>query len=386
MSGLLGASALNQVSALTAFINRYKSPNLLDPSKALLNTKPDTTTGASPDSTVLQNGYNTLGYVSNSGSNTYVLSLPGASSTLYVRFAMYLPSGYSTNITPSYSNGVFTVSVGPGYVGFRPFVDGSYTNFANSDLMLSSNWTGIHEPFGLEIATSNLSSSLLKAINPLYGKKIAWFGDSITDANNKTWAYQIPIDNSMTSTNYAVSGSSISYIPASVGTTTTETNCITKAIETYAANLVGYDYIIFSGGYNDGARGSTYTNGTLTAANDFTGALSLDTFYGALEHCCRTLLKTCLGSKVGFIITPNNPDNTSFRDNKYPAIKATLEKYSIPYIDLYKAGGLTPGIPEVNQGYFKDDNADGVSDKTHPTQTAYTTYLNDKVTRWLRNL
>lgn len=382
----------------TNFVTHFVSDNLLNPGVVLLQTRPLTTVGSTPDQTEIQTGFNTCGYVVNNGSNSYALHLNGADSSLYVRAFVYTGAGYQTNIAPTYSSGgVFNFTVAGGYIGFRIVTGSTFTDFENSDLMIASNWTGVHEKYGLETNTvqkltlppiegTDVEASIIKLFNPLYEKKIAWFGDSLTDAINKTWAYHVPLDNRMTTTNYAVSGSAISYIPLSYGTATTPTNCITKAIETYASSLIGTDYIIFSGGFNDGARGSGYPNGALTAINDFTGALDFYTFYGALEQCCRMLLKTCLGSKVGFIITPNNPVNTGFRDNKYPAIKATLEKYSIPYIDLYKMGGLTPGIPEVNNTYFKDDDADGVADKTHPKETGYTTYLNDKVTAWLKTL
>lgn len=217
-----------------------------------------------------------------------------------------------------------------------------------------------------------------KLINKLYGKSIVWFGDSITDSVNKGWAVKIPERNNMLSTNLAKSGSTISY-RQKIDETTTANNCISKSIEDNISSYVGKDYVILSGGINDAFGGSLYTLGTLSS--DYTTAITdkEETILGALENAIRLVYKNCLGSKIGYILTPCMPTATK-QDLVFEGIITLLKKYSIPYLDLRYVSGLCAGIDEVNTAYFQ------TGDRTHPTEDGYIKYLNDKVENFLLSL
>lgn len=392
---------------LKTLATHFKSNNLLDFTKIDYD-KTYKGAGSSYDDIEDANWADLTPYIQidNTEKTKYAFNLIGIdqSNLGNVRLALYVGGKFETAVGLSYENGVCTADIASGYKGFRVRVPNNTVNYEKSDIMLYSMWTGTHEPYGVEYNKINKPyigesveeisnyygiENLVKFIqintNPLYNKKIAWFGDSLSDYANFSWSYLVPKRNDMISTSFAVSGSTISYIPDTYGYETNDKNSICFAIETHISEVKDNDYIIFSGGYNDGARGSGYPDGAITDINDFTGELDKKTFAGALEQCCRKTLSNCLGKKIGFIIACFNADNKKFYTNKYPIIIEVLGKYGIPYLDLCKQGGLNGCIDEINNGgYFKSTN--GVGDRTHPTEKGYTLYLINKVESWLRTL
>jgi len=101
-----------------------------------------------------------------------------------------------------------------------------------------------------------------------------------------------------------------------------------------------YDYVIMQGGVNDALVNTPL--GELSSTYD--SLLDTDTFYGGLEAYIRYVIGKWENAKIGYIInyyTPNYSEKGnvySYEHYKeyYDAIKKTLLKYNIPFLDLFE--------------------------------------------------
>ena len=224
----------------------------------------------------------------------------------------------------------------------------------------------------------------LNLLNPLYGKKVAFFGDSIT-ASPDSWAGVNGImgRNNMTGSNNAVGGSTFS--SGSDGSNTWESNNINLRLKARYSDNADVDYVIIQGSTNDAFKGRPL--GTMLDETDFSTECDMLTFAGAFEDAIRFTVSNWHGKKIGFIATFKIPRNKKF--NTYiDMAKQICKKYSVPVLDLWNESGLCAGIQSINDAYFLIDNDYSTehSGGTHPNKDGYDKYLIPKVEAWMKTL
>jgi lysophospholipase L1-like esterase len=64
---------------------------------------------------------------------------------------------------------------------------------------------------------------------------------------------------------------------------------------------------------------------------------------------------------------------------KWDNARAICEKWSVPYLDLRNMSGLTAGLSDINQMFFK--NGDGV----HPNEAGYKVIV-PRIEAWMKTL
>lgn len=215
----------------------------------------------------------------------------------------------------------------------------------------------------------------LKDVNPLFGKKLCCDGDSImygAGNNGNSFADIIAAKNGMTLNKIAVSGATIR-----TGTTYDDENnrhWISESIGTMDSDG---DYYIFDGWVNDV---NSQTNlGTVSWGYE----PSLDTtiFCEAFEQCCKTLVETYKGKKVGYVFVhrlwqPTDELVNSFIDKMIEILK----KWGIPYINLMEEVPPLNLITDLKNTYT--NNGDG----WHPNEDGYMKYYVPKIEAWLKTL
>ncbi|MFJ7855311.1 GDSL-type esterase/lipase family protein [Peribacillus frigoritolerans] len=203
----------------------------------------------------------------------------------------------------------------------------------------------------------------------LTGKIVSFNGDSISAGAGFPGGYgKIIADrNGMVYENKSVSGATITAEQYN------DTNPRHWVSRTVANMRTDADYIILEGGVNDSSLAVPI--GTVTA--DYTSALVDTTFCGAFESMLKQAILRFQGRKIGFVIT--HKMNTTFI-NYYPLMIEMLNKWGIPYCDLYKNCPSLNYISELKTAYTKD--ADG----WHPNELGYKKYYCDKIEAWMKTL
>lgn len=215
--------------------------------------------------------------------------------------------------------------------------------------------------------------------NPLYGKIIAFEGDSICAGAGYSGGYGkiIAERNEMEYYNTAVGGG---VMPSGILTSSgSERHGIAAGV---AAMNPDADYLIFEGGVNDTSLNLTLgeiAEGYPEAGESDT--LDTTTFLGAFESACRELVTTFAGKKVGYIFVhgifaSDHRWNTLWRGK----MKEILVKWGVPYLDLQEQMPPLNLIPALKETYTA--NGDG----WHPNELGYTKYYCDKIEAWLKTL
>lgn len=216
----------------------------------------------------------------------------------------------------------------------------------------------------------------LSVPNTLYGKVIAFEGDSICSGRGFTGGYGkiIAERNGMTYFNTAASGGTITY-----GITDTSTGVNLHWISDGVDKMnAAADYYIFEGGINDAAL-SGIEYGVITSG--YSDALNRQTFLGAFEYCCKVLVTKYHGKKCGYIFVHGIFDNghkwnVTWRND----MKKILNKWGVPYIDLQEEMPPLNAIDSLKATY----TADG--DGWHPNEAGYKRFYCDKIESWIRSL
>lgn len=207
-------------------------------------------------------------------------------------------------------------------------------------------------------------SDLITELLPLQGKSIYVDGDSIANgagSGNYAFGEFLRDKYGMLLTKGAVNG-------ATLLVDDTHTNSICKRITQLSAE---YDYIVFDGGINDVSQGLPLGSRT----SHYNGGYDITTTLGALEEICYYLTINYFTAKKLFIIVHkvlevgNAVIPTKERD-MFNAIKEVLQKWGIPYVDIYNDTNLGAFNSDINNAYFKL-NSSGVGDRVHPTKDAY---------------
>lgn len=211
------------------------------------------------------------------------------------------------------------------------------------------------------------------AINDiLYGKKIAYDGDSICYGAGYVGGYaKIIADKTYGKYDNQAVGGGILRSASALGKTN-------HSVVDNLANLpTDADLYCFEGGIND--WWGTAELGTYTL-NDFTGELDTTTICGALETIFRYALDTFIGKPICFIIThkiqgsayAKNGAGNTFKDYR-DAMVAICQKYSVPYYDAFSESGLN-GWHSGQDSAFLTGNANNEPDGCHPNEAGYKRY------------
>lgn len=244
-----------------------------------------------------------------------------------------------------------------------------------------ADYIGVQTVTGVAIDCLQLANKNIFMQSNLYGKKIVFFGDSIT-ANRGSWgdAETIRAKYKMTGENYAVGG-----MTYTVRDDSHATNNIYLRIKDKLSDFVDADYICFQGATNDAFRGAPL--GEMLDENDFTTELATDNFAGAFEMACRFLRVNAPQSKLLYLVNLKIPRNKSLK-NYVNMAKRICNKYSIKYLDLWNDSGMCPAIQSFNDKYYYIDSSVSAEhgDQTHPTVEGYKVHLNDKVDFALNSL
>ena len=158
----------------------------------------------------------------------------------------------------------------------------------------------------------------------MYGKKYVAFGDSITEGTGTTtwtsYADLIAAANSMPLTMKAAGGTVASQMYTAMS----------KSSDILAA-LTEEDFVIIGGFVND-AKGTPI--GTITPA----GSTEFDasTFIGVLEQMFYDYTNNVdYKAKIGVVLT-SEPKDYRAKPEYWEAAISVLEKYNIPYLNLYE--------------------------------------------------
>lgn len=201
-------------------------------------------------------------------------------------------------------------------------------------------------------------------VSPLTGKKWHVLGDSVTRGqywDNEfvstplvevvTYHQKIATDYGLVVTNYGIGGTRI-----------TATGDGQGFCQRYTAMSDTADIVTVFGGINDYAYAGNVPIGTF-------GSTDTANIYGAMKTLCEGLLQKYPTQKLGFILPfPFNEYKGAGTWSPYgTALKASLEYYSIPYLDLNKNSRLNANIDFINDAYFKKGfDASHTGDRTHP--------------------
>lgn len=225
--------------------------------------------------------------------------------------------------------------------------------------------------------------------SPLYGKKIAFDGDSITmasDAGTTGYVEQIQLLTGCVPQNLAVDGGTIASGTVIAGTSTPRHHVCESIINADADT----DIYCISGGLNDWGMGQTAL-GTFvdTIGNDPT-VYDTDTEIGALDYIFTWLMVNRSGKPILFIFNHNplnykinHPAGGLSYDYTYAewneAIRKVCEKYSVPYVDLFNK---TPLMTIIDNEKPYTLNNDGV----HPTTDGYKKYYVPQILTMLETI
>lgn len=242
-----------------------------------------------------------------------------------------------------------------------------YLNYRSTD-----NTTAEYKTYTLKVGEINLTDSLKAKINSkLAGKTLYNDGDSVAHgASGETpYANQIAEICGMTLTNAAVSGTTIGYKDS-------DPNYTQSIPERMIANLTNndYDYILFEGGFNDisHCQIGEITEGFQPATIDPM------TTIGGLEKVCQWLWLNKPTAKKLFVL--GQKYNYNAQKPFWEAIISVLEKWGIPYVDIWRETQLI-GYNSTNKARWYHD-ADGL----HPNTAAYTNFFNDLIISKLESL
>jgi lysophospholipase L1-like esterase len=220
--------------------------------------------------------------------------------------------------------------------------------------------------------SKNIENNYLQVQNILsqsqwIGKKWNMMGDSFTARDKYTFMVQKLLGIGSRN-NYGISGSSVGY--------TASSNPMSRRYNTMDTTA---DLITIWAGVND-----FILNVPLGVMGDTTDA----TFYGALDVLLKGIIGMYPTKKIAYIIPTrmNDANNIGYKDGLKPntagftlaqycqAIREMCELYSIPYLDLYKYGGIN----ELTVSQLTEDGL-------HPNYLGFQ-YLAPKVAHFLNSI
>ena len=262
--------------------------------------------------------------------------------------------------------------------------NGEYITISTSDGRFTAK--GKHR-----IEAVNLQNPLYKKSALFMGDSICWAGDrTATDKVGRGWAGRIGAYNNMTVYNYGVSGARISKDVGSNG----GRHCMSEFIDTVYATVDSVDYVILEGGTNDAdyLRDAPDRLGTFDET-DFGGEYDNTTFYGALDMLFHKATTYYPNAKIGYIVAQQMGkayDDSAVRRRQYfEYAMQVCKKWSIPFINLWDEGQITPNLlVYYDSTLSKDENeAQGKAylDAQHLTAKGYD-IISSKINAWMKML
>ena len=205
-------------------------------------------------------------------------------------------------------------------------------------------------------------------INPLKGKSILSFGDSIAagqNNSNKGYAHLIAERNGMDLHSYAVSGAGIGPYGTSV------LSQLNSATEPEA------DFVLLEGGYNDSLHQDEIPTGTISEGYD--AQLDTSTFCGALESLLKTARSKYTSAQILMVIVHKAKARAGMWEPYAELEREACDKWSIPYVDLCSGGGLNGYLSEMISLYTDTYG-------THPNDNGYLTWYVPPIEAALKQL
>jgi len=115
------------------------------------------------------------------------------------------------------------------------------------------------------------------------------------------------------------------------------------------------DYICFNGMTND-AREESLVNAPGRISDSFDGDYDTTTFIGAFETICYKLKTKYPNSKLLYICPHRMPTRTIHaQETLLSCVQQILNKWEIPYLDMYHDGGIDTCIEEMRIQYSYDN-------------------------------
>ena len=262
---------------------------------------------------------------------------------------------------------------------------GETTDFANYMVVKNIDYPSDYVPYGFNYS-NNFTNKILEEIRKnvvipsvLDNKTLLFSGDSICKAviinddgtygDSYGWCEIIQENNqSSTVLNYGIGGTCIAKRE-------NRTDSILERIETMYKENPNADYIIFEGGVNDCYSGIPL--GTISSG--YSATLDETTFCGALESMFKNAILKWQGKKIGYIITFKVPTADPTFVNYMDKAREICEKWSIPYIDLYKNSGLTYHLADIKRNYSYENGG------LHPNIEGYK-IITPKIENWIKSL
>lgn len=211
----------------------------------------------------------------------------------------------------------------------------------------------------------------------LYGKKIAYNGDSICESrivsgtanNGGAYAHLIYLATGSKYENRAISGGILaSAVPSG------QTMPVRSVVSDVVNMASDADLICFEGGINDYWKNVPLGD---YSESDYTGTLDTTTVCGALESIFRQATNKWVGKPIVFIIV-HKIKSTVYRSNnagytfaqEREKMIGICNKYAIPYYDAFAESGLN-AHNDIQNTTFLTSNSTGNPDGCHPNESAY---------------
>ena len=195
-------------------------------------------------------------------------------------------------------------------------------------------------------------------VSPTYKKNVIYFGDSITSGwlgNPRGYSWVNYIQK-----NYDLASSKNAGIADyRVSTYDDKNKWLVTQVKNHYNDSTKYDIIIMQGGINDMLYATPI--GTLSDSFD-TSSFNANTFIGGLELYIASVVNKWPDVRVGYIITYFCPNYTErglkwdYNAHKkyYDATIKVLDKWNIPYLDLFAGSTGTQSYTEYLKVYSKD--------------------------------
>lgn len=243
--------------------------------------------------------------------------------------------------------------------------------------LVSTRIVGYIDEEAYRLIKINRNEIALRSVNPLYGKTIVTFGDSIAhgsgEGNEGGASRIIAIANAMTSYNCAKGGATFH--------TNKENNILAQIEAEHASHPERKpDYVLFNGYTNDildldsGAlQMGEISNEAITAdsPSDYEYTFDSTTFTGAVELTAYTLRKYYPESVIIYF-SPHRMVSRTWETQlaAHDRVIEVMSKWSIPVVDLFNEG-LNTYLPEMRRLYTSDTYSTGLGDGTHPNVLGY---------------
>lgn len=216
----------------------------------------------------------------------------------------------------------------------------------------------------------------------LQGKTLYGFGDSLVEGHELMIGMldYVAQANGMVYSKYARNGARV--VPQHRAGAAPD---VAKQIEEASPDVP--DFICFNGLTNDAWEDNVMERiGTLT--EQYEGPFDTGTFIGAFERVCALLRQKYQDSSILYICPHKMPGRPlPVQDTLQYWARTICEKWAIPYLDMYRRGGINTCIPGMCRKYSYDTAAhpqDG--NGTHLNALGYQRWYAPAVTAALRDL